>query len=312
MNLKELNIHHSYISYGENGIATSLINPALKNAITYKRSVGFFSSSVLTVIIDGVMSLIRNGGHIQIIASPNLSDTDIVTIRDGYEYRRKLLEDAFSKEFYIAVDSLDDEKLRMLLELITKNYMDIKIAITKRTGMYHDKLGIIEDSDENVIAFYGSANESYNGYCENYEKVRVVRNWIEGETESVKDEQQEFDSLWNNANPFVDVYDYSECAKKHLLKVVKTRMEKKKSGTGIVLRDYQEDAIRAWVDNNYHGFYVMATGTGKTWTAIYAAKKMLEKKSAMIVICAPYKHLIKQWAEDVKRAFPDAKIILVS
>ena len=32
----------------------------------------------------------------------------------------------------------------------------------------------------------------------------------------------------------------------------------------------------------------------------------------MIVICAPYKHLVKQWADDVIKAFPDAKVILVS
>ena len=80
----------------------------------------------------------------------------------------------------------------------------------------------------------------------------------------------------------------------------------------IVLRDYQEEAIAAWAANDYHGFYVMATGTGKTWTAIYSAKKLLETKAAMIVICAPYKHLIRQWAEDVEKVFPDAKLIMVS
>ena len=32
----------------------------------------------------------------------------------------------------------------------------------------------------------------------------------------------------------------------------------------------------------------------------------------MIVICAPYKHLVKQWADDVEKAFPDAKLIMVS
>lgn len=80
----------------------------------------------------------------------------------------------------------------------------------------------------------------------------------------------------------------------------------------IELRDYQKEAINAWVKNNYKGFYVMATGTGKTWTAIFSAKKLVEKHSCMIVICAPYKHLIKQWAEDISVTFQKAKIILVS
>ena len=80
----------------------------------------------------------------------------------------------------------------------------------------------------------------------------------------------------------------------------------------IKLRDYQEEAIAAWVANDYHGFYVMATGTGKTWTAIFSAKKLLEQHPAMVVICAPYKHLVRQWADDVIKAFPDAKIVMVS
>lgn len=56
----------------------------------------------------------------------------------------------------------------------------------------------------------------------------------------------------------------------------------------------------------------MATGTGKTWTAIYSAKELLKNHTAFIVICAPYKHLVKQWAEDVEKVFPNANIILVS
>ena len=56
----------------------------------------------------------------------------------------------------------------------------------------------------------------------------------------------------------------------------------------------------------------MATGTGKTWTAIFAAKELIKKQPALITICAPYKHLVKQWFEDVILAFPKADIVMVS
>lgn len=56
----------------------------------------------------------------------------------------------------------------------------------------------------------------------------------------------------------------------------------------------------------------MATGTGKTWTAIFSAKELIKKEQALIVICAPYKHLVKQWSEDIISAFPGADVILVS
>ena len=81
-------------------------------------------------------------------------------------------------------------------------------------------------------------------------------------------------------------------------------------------RYYQKEAIRAVCAQLEQGFrkhlLVMATGTGKTWTEIYSAKELLKKKNAVVVICAPYKHLVKQWAEDVEKAFPTSSIILVS
>ena len=311
-NLRDLTIKHSYISYGENGIAKSLIDPALSVSVLYKRSVGFFSSGALIVLLDGLLALVHNGGKIQLIASPKLSPDDVSTIKAGYEARSKMLQDIFSRDFENILEELDEKRLKVLYELVAQNYLDIKIAITKGDGMYHDKLGIIEDLEGNAIAFYGSPNASYNGYCENYEKVRVVRSWVEGEYDSVQDEMDEFDRLWNNSNPFVDVYEYTECARKNLLKAYRDRIGKVKKKDPIELRDYQRDAINAWVNNDYHGFYVMATGTGKTWTAIYSAVELLKNKKVLMVICAPYKHLIKQWAEDIKKVFQDARIIMVS
>ena len=76
MSFKDLDIKLSYISYGESGIAKSFLVPALKKAKTYQRSVGFFSSGVFAPIIDGIVALSRNGGKIQLIASPKLSEED--------------------------------------------------------------------------------------------------------------------------------------------------------------------------------------------------------------------------------------------
>lgn len=297
---------------GDESIAKSFLVPVLKCARRYKRSVGYFSSSVLQPILDGVVALARNNGTIQLIASPNLSENDIEAINTGYEARENIIDSCFTREFLKEIEIFDDAKLQLLATLIARGVLDIKIAVTETLGMYHDKLGILEDFDENTIAFFGSANSTFSGYQRNYEKIRIVKSWIEGENESIIDEQSEFDSLWNGTNEYVKVYDYRESAKSNILKLIEQRTNSENIKAPIELRDYQEKAISAWVDNGYHGFYVMATGTGKTWTAIYSAKELIKTHPAMIVICAPYKHLIKQWAEDVEKAFEDAKIILVS
>ncbi len=314
MSLKDLDIKLSYISCGEENIAKSFLVPALKHTKRYRRSVGFFSSCVFGPIIDGIVALSRNGGKIELVASPQLSDEDINAINLGYQKREEIIESAFSRDFLKEIESLDDTKLQLLVALIANGTLDIKIAVTDSTGIYHDKLGILEDTEGNVVVFYGSANESLSGYKNNYEKIRVVKSWIDAEVESVLDECKEFQALWDGTNPYVKIYNYKESAKANILEVIETR---KSSGSTsgaspIKLRDYQEEAINSWVNNDYHGFYVMATGTGKTWTAIYSAKTLVEKHPSMIVICAPYKHLVRQWADDVEKAFPGAKLIMVS
>lgn len=313
MSLKDLDIRLSYISCGEENIAKSFLVPALKHTKRYRRSVGFFSSGVFGPIIDGIVALSRNGGKIELIASPRLSDEDINAINLGYQKRDEIIENAFSRDFLKEIELLDDTKLQLLAALIANGTLDIKIAVTESAGIYHDKLGILEDFDGNTVVFYGSANESLSGYKNNYEKIRVVKSWIASEVESVSDECREFQGLWDGINPFVKVYNYKESAKANILQVIETRTHvSEEVSAPIKLRDYQEEAINAWVDNGYHGFYVMATGTGKTWTAIFSARRLVEKHPATIVICAPYKHLVKQWADDVAKAFPEAKLIMVS
>ena len=217
--------------------------------------------------------------------------------------------------------TMENSSLDVFVELIATGIMDIKItdmrtpkAGSGNFGSYHDKLGIIEDSSDNRVVFVGSPNETVNGYQKNYEKVRVFKSWDEAQNKYVQDECEEFDALWNNTNPFLTTYGFADALRLHVIKVreqIATDRANQQDGP-ITLRGYQRQAIDAWKNNNYHGFFVMATGTGKTWTAIYAAKELLQEKSAMLVICAPYKHLVQQWSEDVKKALPNADIVLVS
>ena len=313
MNYKDLDIKKSYISYGDDNITSAFLNPVLEHTKRYRRSVGFFSSSVFVPIMDGIIAMCRNGGEIQLIASPNLNEDDINAINLGYQKREEIIANAFSRDFCSVIDNLEDPQLQLLVELIAEGTLDIKIAVTAGVGIYHDKLGILDDFDGNTIVFYGSSNSSLAGYQNNYEKIRIVKSWNVSDLESIIDECNEFDALWNGTNPHVQTYDYTASAANNILRVVaKRQISAKGSNTPIILRDYQQDAINAWVANDYHGFYVMATGTGKTWTAIYSAVELMKKQPVLTVICAPYKHLVRQWAEDVAKAMPTAIIIMIS
>lgn len=313
MTFRDLQIKKSYINQGIDNFVDCLLNPALKLAKTYRRSVGFFSSSVFKLIINSLPSFIRNGGKISLIVSPTLSEDDVAAIQLGYEKKEELVNRRFFESFKSEIRNFDDSSLNVLSELVARDILDIKVASVKNdVGIYHDKLGILVDKDDNKIVFYGSPNSSINAYQNNYEKVRVVRSWIAGEGDSVEDEVAEFDMLWDNRNDYLEVYNFMDSIKKCILNVVEERNAEKKNTEPIKLFDYQREAIEKWVENGYNGFYVMATGTGKTWTAIYSAKRLVEDFPSLIVIAAPYKHLVKQWAEDVRRAFREASIVLIS
>ena len=222
------------------------------------------------------------------------------------------MKDGFDLQFSKELEKLTNDNLQLLSELIANSFLEIKVAITKRAGIYHDKMGILQDINGDMVAFYGSANSTGAAYENNYERIRTAVSWQDGFKEIVQDELCEFEDLWNSRNDYVEVYDFTDVANKIVIRNMTFRNDKPIE-SGIKLRGYQEDAIKAWVDNHYHGFYVMATGTGKTWTALYSLKKIFDyDNNVLTVICAPYKHLIKQWKEDVERLFPDSKVILVS
>ena len=85
MNFKQLPIKKSYINQGTDNLVDGLLNPGLKLSVKYRRSVGFFSSSVFRLLLNSLPSFIQNRGVIQLIVSPSLSQDDINAIQLGYE-----------------------------------------------------------------------------------------------------------------------------------------------------------------------------------------------------------------------------------
>lgn len=70
----------------------------------------------------------------------------------------------------------------------------------------------------------------------------------------------------------------------------------------IETRPYQQEAIRSWADANGRGILRMATGTGKTITALLAATHVAESVGGnlTLVVAVPYQHLVDQWATDLR------------
>lgn len=329
MSLKDHLIKSEYRSLIDDMVRDFYI-PCLENAVSYRRAVGFFSSSSLVEVSQGIAKMAQNGGKIRIVASPYLSDEDIEAIKTGYENRKEVIEQALLRQLHEPVNYYASERMNMLANLVADGILDIRIAYTmdrSGMGMYHEKMGIIEDDEGNVIAFSGSNNESATAMSINYETMDVFRNWGDSsEKERVQLKCNAFHSIWNNNEPNIEVMEFENITKalieKYRRKSTNFNIDKEEYPDGVSaegersidktniapripegfeLRDYQVEAIDKWEEQDFKGIFDMATGTGKTYTGLGAAvrlSKRLEDRFALIIVC-PYQHLVEQWVEDI-------------
>ena len=71
MNFKDIPLNISYISDGEESFSR-ILNPLLACTKVYKRNVGFFNSSALNFIGNGLLEMDRKGGKIFLATSPRI------------------------------------------------------------------------------------------------------------------------------------------------------------------------------------------------------------------------------------------------
>lgn len=322
MGLRDIPIKNEYRSLNDDVVKDFYV-PLLGNAVLYQRAVGFFSSSALMMIAQGINGLIQNKGKIQIIASPRLSTLDIEEITKGYEVR-KVIEKSLLRELNDIEDQEDVEKLSYIARLVADGILDVKIAFltTKNEiAMYHEKMGLITDSDGNTVAFSGSMNESENAFKNNYESFDTFCSWT-NDSERVFQKQMAFKAIWEDYEPGVETIDFPEAVKNRLYEYnpelrLKNNKNNEQNSDELELREkkaiflpddfkirvYQNSAIHTWEEKGFRGIYDMATGTGKTLTALASIEYLYRKNKerlAIIIVC-PYQHLVEQWVEDIVR-----------
>lgn len=319
MSLADIHIKNEYRSLLDN-VVTDFYIPVLQESTLYQRAVGFFSSSALIAISKGVEGLVANGGKIQIIASPRLSQEDIDEISKGYEVR-KIIERALLRGVVDPSSIEESERLSYIASLIAKGVLDIKIAFLSsknEIAMYHEKMGIMSDCEGNAVAFSGSMNESENAFSSNYESFDVFCSWT-NDRERVFQKQMAFQAIWDDYEPGIETIAFPEAVRDRVYSFNSSLSTKHSTvsdpaqddlpidamylPSDFKIRPYQETAIQNWKTNGYRGIYDMATGTGKTLTALASIEQLFrdnEKRLGIIIVC-PYQHLVEQWVEDIVR-----------
>lgn len=330
--LTDLNLKDHYSS-DENNIVKEFYNPILANAISYDRITGYFSPGILAIASRGFSGLINNGGKIRILTSIQVTNEtyDAITRSET----TGLDEEIFGKiEFNI--DSIHDELqrdyLRVFMYLYKTGVLEMKVAILRHGGgILHQKVGIVRDAEHNAISFSGSNNETLGGILNNLEEFKVFKNWTISSSPYFASDESKFEKYWSNSVEGVNVVNINDAIKDRLVRLVDSsddiesvlgRIAKEEQARVDVrpnlvpsraLRDYQVSAINHWVDNEYKSIFEMATGTGKTFTAINALKTFGEKHSYIrAVVVVPLTTLTVQWQDDIKSIIPDITVINTS
>lgn len=312
-----------YIAKEYRNLKCDVINdfyiPILSNAVMYKRAVGFFNSAALYEMAIGLRHLVEMQGKMELIVSPRLTEEDIQSITLGYKTREEVIERALLRDFDEPKSKTEFRKLNLLANLIAEGVLDIKVAFkinANSAGIFHEKIGIVIDTEGNKVAFTGSMNETYSGLLQNYESIDVFCSWRDEDYDRVNIKENAFDNLWDNLDTAMEVIPFPNVA---VEKLRSYKMEETESlfveiqeeddsqdvffkiPTTIDLYDYQREAIKNWKNNNYCGIFDMATGAGKTFTALGALSSLSKNlnNNIAVVIVAPYQHLVEQWVEDI-------------
>lgn len=301
--------------------------PALSRAVRYDRAVGYFTSGALARLAPALDAFLDRADDstspIRIVASPHLPVIDLRQMELGYEQRTIEQEcTEYRPEF--------SDALRAVTWMIAHELMDFWLITGYSDGtecLYHEKIGVIEDGEGNYLTFEGSPNETFSGLGHNIESFPIHRSWVDTEAAHAADAKAAVDDLFDPlGSRMLNIVPFPSALKDEIVKTYKPRrphtsrriykVPAKASGNdelgvislpqvpdGVELRPYQGTAIRAWFKAEGRGLLGMATGTGKTITALGVVERLAriyeEPPGLTVLVLVPDNSLVEMWQEQL-------------
>jgi len=318
-------------STDKDNVLSQFYIPVLSEAKSYDRAVGYFTTSGLITFLRGVGGLVENDGKMRLVIGDTITDDEYTAINstDNYGQIFSKLDEKWSEFIDQEPSELKKHRLEVFSWLYNRGFLQIKYAF-RRKGLFHKKIGVITDANDEIIVFAGSNNETESALISsrdnpdgNSEEFDVYTSWKKESFEDHgKAKIESFNRVWNNEETNTYTVDLPSEHYEKIRSIYTSEYppnnnnaEKKqaelfdrlnnktriKIPSHIELRGYQTDVINGWFKKKGKGVMQMATGTGKTITAISAATMFVEKKELdMLVVICPYKHLVTQWVKDLE------------
>jgi superfamily II DNA or RNA helicase len=319
--LTNLNLKTDYRSDRDQAVK-DFYTPCINQSISYSRAVGYFRSSIFLVTGKSIIDFVKRGGSINLICSPSMSEQDIRAIEKGQaELQETTLKLVANDIEALVKNAGQNYAIVVLATLIKIGALKIKIAVrTSGSGIYHEKIGIFYDYENNAVSFKGSSNETLNAWHPdgNFESIEVFCSWKgDREAQRVDRHKTDFNNLWSGDVAGINIFNLPEALRHNLLSISEDDIDqidiskiepnnpvksKKKIDDLLV---HQSNAISEWKKYGFRGIFEHATGSGKTVTALAAINEHISLGCPALIL-VPSKLLLKQWIKELKEEIPDA------
>lgn len=209
MGLRDLSLKEEYRSDRENLIEEFFI-PCLDNCIEYDRAVEYASLKSLTGYYFGLKNFLTNNVQIRIVTGHRLRTSDLNVLSKLYTKN--------NGKFALSRNPALEKKYPILSEMIKTNKLKIKIAIPNSEevyGSFSEKIGIFHDENDDMVAFTGTSNETFDPQNRNFESIDVFTSWNDKSRVDIK--TKDFENLWLNKTKNITVYDFDYAVKNNLL-----------------------------------------------------------------------------------------------
>jgi len=209
LGLRDLSLKQEYRSDMDDVVSEFFI-PCLTNSIQYDRAVESISIKSLSTLTFGLGNMQDHHAKIRLVSGHRFSTTDLNIIK-------KLFDQRTNHRFN--GNLIRDHKITELQKIINDFKVQIKIAIPNSEyvdGIFEERMGIFRDTNDDIVAFSGTSNATFDAENRNFESIDVFTSW--DDKSRIETKINNFEKLWNNETEYVDVYDFVFAERKNLLK----------------------------------------------------------------------------------------------
>ena len=218
MGLRDLQLKQEYRSDRDN-VVTEFFIPCLSNSIQYDRTIEFISVKSLSTLTFGLENIQDHHAKIRLVTGHRFSTTDLNAIVRLFDQRnRRKFNGKINLDNKIG-NMIRDSKIMQLKKIIEEFKVEIKVAIPNSEyvdGVFEERLGIFRDTNDDIVAFSGTSNATFDAENRNFESVDVFTSW--DDKSRVEQKIKNFEDLWTNKTNYVQVYDLPYAERNNLLK----------------------------------------------------------------------------------------------